>query len=345
MTNSGSTRPRRGRPSRSAIFERFAGAVEELTKHGGLPRPYEAANLWADVWHREAHHSTAIEGNTLVLREVEQLLEEGRAVGAKALKDYMEVLGYGQAASWVYEQASQPADAEAEHLMTMAEVRHVHALAMGKVWQVAPHADAYPAESPGNFRQHDILPFAGGMTPPTHPLIHAELSSWVAAANRLKNDVRTGEVRVQEVPERLAALHTEFERIHPFLDGNGRTGRLLLNLMLGRLGWPPAIILKQQRTRYIRALQRADGGDYEPLAELIARSVIDNLHVLLPTIAEPVEYVPLEALADEDISLAALKKAAARGRLAVILDSAGRQRSTRAAVDEYKASRYARHTK
>lgn len=225
----------------------------------------------------------------------------------------------------------------------MTEIRHVHAVAMGKVWQVAPHPDAYPAEGPGNFRQHDILPFAGGMTPPTHPLIHAELTSWATAANLLRRDLRSGEVRVQEAPERLAALHTEFERIHPFLDGNGRTGRLLLNLMLVRLGWPPAIILKQQRARYIRALQRADSGDYEPLAELIARAVIDNLHVLLPTIAEPVEYVPLEALADEDISLAALKKAAARGRLAVILDSSGRHRSTRAAVDEYKASRYGRH--
>jgi hypothetical protein len=62
-------------------------------------------------------------------------------------------------------------------------------------------------------------------------------------------------------PEALAALHCRFEQIHPFLDGNGRTGRLILNLILVRHGYPPAIIYKRDRARYLRALQRADTGD------------------------------------------------------------------------------------
>lgn len=342
MTKSSSARPGRGRPSREAVYQRFAAAITELANYGGLPKPYEAENLWDDVWHREAHHSTAIEGNTLILREVEQLLQSGRAVGSKALKDYMEVLGYAEAARWVYQQAVEPAEWGHEGLLTTTELRQVHAIALGKVWEVAPHPDAYPSELPGNFRQHDIRPFAGGMTPPTHPLVPAETTAWVEEVNRLKVDMDPGELAIESVPERLAYLHCEFERIHPFLDGNGRAGRLLLNLILIRLGWPPAIILKEQRTRYLNALQRADAGDYRPLAEVIARSVIDNLHRLIPTIAGPAKYVPLEALADEELSLLALRQAASRGRLEAIIGPDGRYRSSRAAVDEYKASRYTR---
>lgn len=342
MTKSNPGQAALGRPSRGVVYQRFAAAIGELANYGGLPKPYEAKKLWDDLWHLEAHHSTAIEGNTLVLREVEKLLEEGRAVGSKELKDYMEVLGYAEAASWVYQQAVEPDEWEHDGLVTITEIRRVHVLAMGKVWEVAPHPDASAPESPGNWRQHEIREFAGGMKPPTHPLVASEVASWVDDVNALRAGVVGGEIEVRRVPEILAELHRDFERIHPFIDGNGRTGRLLMNLILIRLGWPPAIILKEQRRRYLRALDRADSGDPGPLAEIISRSVIDNLHRLIPNIAGPAKYVPLEALVDEDFSLVALKQAASRGRLEAIIGTDGRYRSSRAALDEYKASRYKR---
>ncbi|MBX9718385.1 MAG: Fic family protein [Microbacteriaceae bacterium] len=318
--------------------------MNELSNYGGLPKPFEAKQLWDDLWHLEAHHSTAIEGNTLVLREVEQLLRDGRAIGSKELKDYLEVLGYAEASRWVYEQAVDPDEWSHEGLVNVTEVRRVHALALGKVWEVAPHPDASPRETPGNFREHEIRPFEGGMTPPTHPLVVSELTAWVDEVNHLKPDLGGG-ARVDTVPERLARLHVEFERIHPFIDGNGRTGRLLINLVLIRLGWPPAIIFKEQRRRYLNALARADQGDLAPLAEVIARSVIDNLHRLIPNIAGPAKYVPLESLVDDEFSLLALRQAASRGRLEAILGPDGRYRSSRAAVDAYKASKYTRREK
>ena len=67
----------------------------------GLPRPVEANAVWEGIWHREVHHSTAIENNTLVQREVERLLEEGLAVGNRSLREYLEVKGYADAAEWV----------------------------------------------------------------------------------------------------------------------------------------------------------------------------------------------------------------------------------------------------
>ncbi|QHC57750.1 Fic family protein [Rathayibacter sp. VKM Ac-2760] len=345
MTNSAGARPGRGRPSRDAVFRRFATAIDELANYGGLPKPHEAKKLWDDLWHLEAHHSTAIEGNTLVLREVEQLLEQGRAVGSKELKDYMEVLGYAEAARWVYQQAMEPTSWGHDSLVVVTEVRRIHAVMMAKAWDVAPHPDAQDSEAPGNWRRHEIHSFIGGMKPPTFTLVPAEVSAWVDRANSMRRRLDAGELSVGQVPEELAKLHREFEAIHPFIDGNGRSGRLLLNLLLIRLGWPPAIILKEQRVKYLRALQRSDEGDDGPLAEVISRSVIDNLHRLIPNIAGPAKYVPLEALADEEFSLLALRQAAARGRLEAIIGSDGRYRSSKAAVAEYRASKYTRTSK
>jgi Fic family protein len=341
-TSSSHERAPRGRPSRAAIYRRFATAIDDLGRYGGLPTPLEAKQLWDDVWHLEAHHSTALEGNTLVLREVEQLLEEGRAVGSKELKDYMEVLGYSEAARWVYQQGVDPDEYGRDGLVSVTEVRHVHELAMSKVWEVTPHPDADPEEGPGNFRQHDIHPFPGGMTPPTHPLVRAGVSSWADQVNRIGAALADGRLGVADVPEALARIHVDFERLHPFIDGNGRTGRLLLNLILTRLGWPPAVIFKEQRRRYLAALDRADHGDLGPLAGLIARTVVDNLHRLIPNIAGPAKYVPLEALVDDEFSLAALRQAAGRGRLEAIIGTDGRYRSSRAAVEVYRASKYSR---
>ena len=274
----------RGRPSRATVYARLDSQLAELrSRFGGLPSPEESAYVWADIWHLEAHHSTALEGNTLILREVETLLDQGKAVGAKPLREYMEVKGYGDAASWVSREAMGAGDRTADTLITVQEIRHIHHLAMTLVWQVSPYPDASEAESPGNFRRHDI---------------------------------------------------------HPFIDGNGRAGRLALNLVLVRLGYPPVVILKEQRAAYLRAMQQADKGDTGPLGEILARAMIDNLNrFIIPNIAGPAKLVPLAALVDSDLSLVALRAAAQRGRLDAHQRSDGQWLSTRKAVNEYKKSR------
>ena len=330
----------RGRPTRANVYARLERAIDELhSRLGGLPSPKESEFIWSDIWHLEAHHSTALEGNTLVLREVEALLEQGRAVGAKPLREYLEVQGYGAAASWVYSQAVDPGDWHGDDLLTVYEVRQVHARALGPVWEVAPHPDATEHEAPGMYREHDIHPFGGGMTPPGWPLVPSMVTTWVEAVNAAAPELKSREGGLPW-PERLADLHNRFEQIHPFIDGNGRTGRLLLNLILVRLGYPPVIVLKRERAQYLTALQRADGGDPGLLGELLARAMYDNLNrFIVPNVAGPARLVPLAALANKDFSLAALRQAAQRGRLDAVHGSDGVWRSTRKAVQAYKRTK------
>jgi hypothetical protein len=303
---------------------------------GGLPSPKEAEYVWSDIWHLEAHHSTALEGNTLVLREVEALLEQGRAVGAKPLSEYMEVQGYGNAARWVYAHAVDPGDWRTSGLVSIQEIRQIHALAMAAVWQVASHPDATDREGPGMFREHDIHPFESGMTPPLWPLVASRVQDWVDEVNAADFH----EDRTEPLPEVLARLHNSFEKVHPFIDGNGRVGRLLLNLLLVRLGYPPIVVLKQQRPAYLTAMQKADVGEYGPLGEILARAMYDNLNrFIVPSLAGPARLVPLATLVNKDFSLAALRQAAQRGRLDAIQGSDGIWRSSRKAVDQYRRTR------
>ncbi len=326
----------RGRPTREAVHARLAFMVQELkTRLGGLPSPDEAEGIWTDIWYHEAHSSTALEGNTLVLREVEALLREGKAVGSKELKDYLEVSGYAAAAQWVYSQALGSGPWTSGKLLTLTEVRNVHRLAMTPVWEVAPHPDALEDESPGNWRRHDIHAFQHGMKPPSHPDVPAQMRDWVDGVASLPRES-------SPIAEALAAQHAAFERIHPFIDGNGRVGRLLMNLILVRLGYPPAIIQKRLRDRYLEALDRADRGDPGPLGEIIARAVLDNLsRFVLPAVAGPAKLVPLESLVSKDLSVVALRNAAQRSRLKAIRAEDGSWRSTRQWVDEYQRDRYA----
>lgn len=120
------------------------------------------------------------------------------------------------------------------------------------------------------------------MTPPSHALVAGEVQLWLASVNALR------ESSDRPLIERLAASHARFEQIRPFLDGNGRSGRLQLNLVLVRLGMPSAIICTRDRELYLRALQRVDAGEVGPLAELLSRAMLLDLNqLMLPRLAGP----------------------------------------------------------
>jgi hypothetical protein len=324
-----------GRPPRQLVYQRLSEGIAELRERmGGMPSPTEAEGIWTSIWYQEAHHSTALEGNTLVIQQVEALL----AVGNKELREYMEVTGYAEAARWVYGQALDPGDWAPEGPVSLTEIRHIHEMALGAVWGVKPHPNANPRERPGSFRQHDIQPFPGGMVPPSWVEVNAAIVDWIKSLSTVTS--------AENPIESIAAAHSDFERIHPFLDGNGRTGRLIVNLILVRLGYPPAIIYTRDRNRYLRGLRKADAGDPGPLGELIARAVTDNLYrFVVPAVAGPHRLVPLVALATNEQSVFTLRAAIERGRLKGQKGPNGQWRSTRAWVDEYVASKYQRRSR
>ena len=113
--------------------------------------------------------------------------------------------------------------------------------------------------------------------------------------------------------------------------------------MLVRLGYPPVVILKRQRDAYVRGMQRADTADGGPLGELLARAMYDNLNrFIVPNVAGPARLVALAALTDQEFSIATLRQAAQRGRLDAMQGPDGIWRSSRQAVDAYRATRMRR---
>jgi fido (protein-threonine AMPylation protein) len=324
-----------GRPSRQQVFETLDTARFDLDVIGGLPEPMVFSDVWAKIWTEETHNSTAIEGNTLRLRQVELLLDDGVVSGStKELREWLEAKAYGDAARWVYHEAFR--SGRNDPRIAEAEIREIHKRVVESVWTHFPPEGLVRGEAPGVYRLRDHDPLRPELPPLPGSHVSSQLSDWVQAANE-----RTMTLHGHPV-ERLAELHAWFERIHPFPDGNGRAGRLVLTMLLVRQRYPPAIIHKDERTRYLRALRRADEGDAGPLGELLARSVRDGIYrFLMPKLAGPLGVVPLAGLADASMSHYALVAATQRGRLKAQKSGSSRY-STRQWVEEYKASRYAR---
>lgn len=133
-----------------------------------------------------------------------------------------------------------------------------------------------PTES-GMFRRTQV--FVGGHVPPgPHhiPLLMEEFSKWL-----------NSDIAARLHPIKLAALaHYKLVHIHPFIDGNGRTSRLLMNMILMQAGFPPVIIPKQERHRYYRVLELANGGDIRPFMRLIAECTEKTLDLFLWSTSE-----------------------------------------------------------
>lgn len=302
----------RGRPSLHKLLEKVESEIRVFHKEmGGFPSSLEANEIWKDIWLEETHHSTALEGNTLNSREIYKLVEQEIVSGNKEIRHYLEVQGYSNAAKWVYEQAVESYKNQ-DKTLTVQHISHIHKLLMGPVWTSYPPVTR---DQPGQFRTGSTPRIRGTSLklPPSGDVPNL-IKDLIDKINDGPGDL--------SICEWVAIIHAEFEKIHPFNDGNGRSGRLLMNYILIVNGYPPAIILKSQRPRYLRALERAQGKnpDYTMLAELIARSVRDNLNkLMLPLISGEEDLVPLSTLSEgTPYQSSYLRRLAQEGKLRAI---------------------------
>jgi Fic family protein len=186
-------------------------------------------------------------------------------------------------------------------------------------------------DNAGRFRSVPVFIRGANMTPPPASRVSSLMNEWVAWIE--------GEGKAYAPVLRAAIAHHGFEAVHPFTDGNGRVGRLLLNLMLMREGYPPALLMRDWRIRYIQALDTANTGNYTPLSNLIGQAVEEGLDLYLAACAAlPDEsYQPLSALAKETgYSVDYLGWLVRQGRIAAV-KRGRRWYSTAEAIRQYQA--------
>ena len=201
------------------------------------------------------YNSNAIEGNTLTLQETELVLE-GLTIDQKPKKDHSEVIGQRDAFLYMEDIAQ-----DRMKPITESDIKNIHSL----VLMDRP-------EERGKFRRVPVR-IEGAYTEPVHPfLIEPKITSLLIEDKQRKVSLSVPTL------ERVARFHLEFEGIHPFVDGNGRTGRLLMNLQLIREGYPPINVKFTDRRRYYDAFDAYyRDGDASVMVDLIAEYVNDRL--------------------------------------------------------------------
>lgn len=185
----------------------------------------ELERLHEDFAVEYTYNSNAIEGNTLTLRETDMVLR-GLTIDKKPLKDHMEAIGHKEAFDYIGELVKQKA------ALSEWEIKQIHSLVL--------------ADKPSDRGVYRSIPvrILGAAHEPAPPYRIAE---------KMTDLLQRYEESAEHIVTKLARFHIEFEGIHPFIDGNGRTGRLLVNLELMKEGYPPIDIKYADRISYYDA--------------------------------------------------------------------------------------------
>ncbi|XP_064476415.1 protein adenylyltransferase Fic-like [Ornithodoros turicata] len=209
-----------------------------------------------EAYFQHIHHTVAIEGNTMTLAETRMVVETRMAVPGKSIIEHNEILGLEAALKYVNNTLVN------KGILTVNDILQMHRRVLGNVNPI----DA------GMLRQSQV--YVGEHTPPRASELNDLMEDFV--------DWLNSEQVLRLHPVKYAALaHYKLVYIHPFVDGNGRTARLLMNLLLMRVGYPPVIVRKQDRALYYEYLQLGNEGDVRPFVRFIAECTERTLDVYL----------------------------------------------------------------
>ena len=196
------------------------------------------------------YSSNALEGNTLDLAETKVVIEDGLTINGKPMRDHLETLGHASAFNELLELAKS-------NTINEENIKNLHKIFYAKI----------DSDNAGNYRQKPVIVTGADVNFPLPKELNDKMQEFISKLPQLKQDLHTVEY--------AAMVHALFVNIHPFIDGNGRVARLIMNLVLLQGGYNITIIPPVVRADYIRALQDSNHNNYRPFINFISEMVLE----------------------------------------------------------------------
>ena len=197
------------------------------------------------------YSSNALEGNTLDLAETKVVLEDGLTINGKPLKDHLEAIGHGLAFDKLISISKSD-------FITEENIKDLHNLFYNKI----------DSDNAGKYRTKPVIVTGADVAFPSPSEIPKKMKEFAAKLPEMKQNMHPVEF--------ASMVHIIFVNIHPFIDGNGRVARLLLNLALLEAGYNITVIPPVVRADYIRALQASNHGEFQPFINFISEMVLES---------------------------------------------------------------------
>lgn len=258
-----------------STFERLYEKKQHL--QSSRPLPNIALNKIRESLSIEwTYNSNSIEGNTMSLRETQMILQEGITVKGKSLREHFETHNHDKAIDYLYSIINE------NYILRSIDVLSLHGLVLRSIED----------DFAGRIRNGGVRITGANFTPPNANKVPD-------LVDELIDFVNTNPLNLNDI-ELATVFHHKLVWIHPFFDGNGRTVRLAMNLLLMRCGFPPAIILKNDRKKYYEALNQANNGNYQKLTLLMCQSLERTLNIYISSLPDnDTEYVEISNLVQE----------------------------------------------
>ena len=258
------------------FFERLEIKLEQLKKH--RPLPSVALNKIREALTIEwTYNSNSIEGNTLSLRETQMVLQEGITIKGKSLREHFEAKNHERAINLLYKLV------DSGDGLSIHDILSLHGLVLNSIEE----------DFAGRLRNGGVRISGVNFVPPNALKVSGLMDDLLVFVN--KNPLNLNIIELTTI------FHHRFVWIHPFFDGNGRTVRLAMNLLLMKQGFPPAIILTNDRLKYYNALNDANKGRYGKMMLLMAQAIERTLNIYINALpGNTLEYTEISNLVEEE---------------------------------------------
>ncbi len=208
------------------------------------------------------YNSNSIEGNTLTLRETQMVLQNGITVKGKSLREHFEAKNHEKAIHFLFDLVNE------NYFFRSIDILSIHSLVLNLIEE----------DFAGRIRNAGVRITGANFIPPNANKVSDLMDELIDFVNF--NPLKLNDIELATV------FHHKFVFIHPFFDGNGRTVRLAMNLILMKKGFPPAIILKNDRKKYYEALNLANKGNYQKLMLLMCQALERTLNIYLSSLPD-----------------------------------------------------------